>query len=69
MEPIEWTEDGWYRIPDWSSPAKPLPIPQGGVAVTHGYPTAIQFPEKILCQGNGFTMEPPGREAKTSHRD
>ena len=35
MEPIEWTEDGWYRIPDWSSPAKPLPIPQGGVAVTH----------------------------------
>ena len=51
MEPIEWTEDGWYRIPDWSSPAKPLPIPQGGVAVTHGYPTAIQFPEKNPLPG------------------
>ena len=51
MEPIEWTGDGWYRIPEWSSPAKPLPAPKGGRAVRHAYPTKIVFPEKDALPG------------------
>ena len=43
MEPVEWTEDGWYRIPEWSGGDKVLPAPKGGKAVPHGYPTHIQL--------------------------
>jgi beta-xylosidase len=48
MEPVEWTEDGWYRIPSWSSPDLPLPAPKGGKAVLHGYPTSVVFPHEDL---------------------
>ncbi len=48
MEPVEWTEDGWYRIPSWSSPELPLPAPKGGKAVLHGYPTSVVFPHEDL---------------------
>ena len=51
MEPVEWTEDGWYRIPEWSGADKVLPAPKGGKAVPHGYPTHVQFPnEDLPCQ-------------------
>ncbi|MGI6114918.1 family 43 glycosylhydrolase [Luoshenia tenuis] len=51
MEPVEWTEDGWFRVPEWSDPAKPLPAPKGGEAVLHGYPTKIEFPEATPLPG------------------
>lgn len=51
MEPIEWTEDGWYRVIEGSDPAKPLPAPKGGVAVPHGYPTQIDFAKNVPLPG------------------
>ena len=51
MSPIEWTEDGWYRIPEGADPAMPLPAPKGGSAVLHGYPTKISFPEEKPLPG------------------
>jgi beta-xylosidase len=52
LEPIEWTEDGWYRVKVDSVPDKPLPIPKGGKAVIHGYPAKVTFPqaEILPCQ-------------------
>ncbi|MBE5758461.1 MAG: hypothetical protein E7332_00295 [Clostridiales bacterium] len=38
MEPIEWTDDGWFRIPEWAKTDEPLPMPKHGEKVTHGYP-------------------------------
>jgi xylan 1,4-beta-xylosidase len=51
MEPIEWTKEGWFRIPEWSSPDKLLPAPKGGKAVLHGYPTTIHFPRENPVPG------------------
>lgn len=51
MEPVEWTDDGWWRIPEWSAPDKPLPAPKKGKAVLHGYPTHIRFPERNPLPG------------------
>ncbi len=38
MEPIEWTEDGWFRVPAWVKTDAPLPMPKHGKKVEHGYP-------------------------------
>ena len=54
LEPIEWTDDGWYRIPEWSSSNKPLPMPKGGKVITHGYPTHIEFPRKDALPGEWY---------------
>lgn len=34
MEPIEWTEDGWFHIKDGTFTDKPIDMPKGGVKVT-----------------------------------
>jgi beta-xylosidase len=44
MEPIEWTDDGWYRLKEENGSDKALPAPKGGKPVLHGYPARIQFP-------------------------
>jgi xylan 1,4-beta-xylosidase len=51
MEPVEWTAGGWYRIPEWSAADRALPLPQGGQAVRHGFPSSIVFPEKDALPG------------------
>ncbi|MCG7213187.1 family 43 glycosylhydrolase [Paenibacillus mucilaginosus] len=33
LEPIEWTEDGWFRVPSGVSPDKPIRKPKGSAAV------------------------------------
>lgn len=38
MEPIEWTPDGWFRIPEGARTDAPLPMPKNGKKVVHGYP-------------------------------
>jgi xylan 1,4-beta-xylosidase len=40
--PVEWTEDGWYRIPEGVSPEKPIPMPHGE-RVEHGWPVQDDF--------------------------
>ncbi len=35
LEPIEWTDDGWFRAKGGDL-GRPLPVPKGGSAVPHG---------------------------------
>ena len=46
MEPIEWTDDGWFRIPEGQMPDQPLPMPKHGKWVQHGYPIDYDFTKK-----------------------
>ncbi|HSK09607.1 MAG TPA: family 43 glycosylhydrolase [Vicinamibacterales bacterium] len=41
LEPIEWTEDGWFRTAG-SDPEKPIPSP-GGAKVPHGFAFSDDF--------------------------
>lgn len=40
--PIEWTKDGWFRVPPGADPAKPLKKPSGK-AVVHGMKLSDDF--------------------------
>jgi xylan 1,4-beta-xylosidase len=42
LEPIEWTEDGWFRAKGGDL-GKPLPMPKGGEAVPHGLALSDEF--------------------------
>jgi xylan 1,4-beta-xylosidase len=42
MEPIEWTNDGWFRAKGYDV-GKPIPKPKGGVAGPHGAPLSDDF--------------------------
>lgn len=42
LEPIEWTDDGWFRAKGGDL-GHPLPIPQGGEAVEPGFPLSDDF--------------------------
>ncbi|WP_088102792.1 family 43 glycosylhydrolase [Halalkalibacter urbisdiaboli] len=45
--PIEWTEDGWFKVPDGMTTEQPLPMPKGE-AVNHGFPTEDSFDSEKL---------------------
>lgn len=40
--PIEWTKDGWYRVPEGISPQEAIAAPPGD-ALAHGMPTRDDF--------------------------
>jgi len=42
LEPIEWTDDGWFRVTG-ADAALPMRIPTGGTAVAHGQPLSDDF--------------------------
>ncbi|EDY81542.1 glycosyl hydrolase, family 43 [Verrucomicrobiia bacterium DG1235] len=42
LEPIEWTEDGWFRAKGGDL-GQPLPMPKGGEAVPHGFALSDEF--------------------------
>lgn len=42
MEPIEWTDDGWFRAVG-QDVGKPIPKPQGGAVVPHGFAFSDDF--------------------------
>ena len=48
MLPIEWTEDGWFRIPKAVDPAKPIKKPKGGVAVENKMKLSDNFSSNTL---------------------
>ncbi|MBR3842332.1 MAG: family 43 glycosylhydrolase [Christensenellaceae bacterium] len=48
LEPIEWTDDGWFRIPEWAKTDEPLPMPKNGKKVTHGYALKADVHNKKL---------------------
>lgn len=46
--PIEWTEDGWFKVPDGVQPDQPLSMPRTDVAMSpHGMPVEDRF--EALC--------------------
>ncbi len=47
LEPIEWTDDGWFRTKGYNVD-KPIPIPEGGEAVPHGFARSDDFSENKL---------------------
>lgn len=50
LEPIEWTDDGWFRAMGGEL-GRPLPMPKGGTAVPHGLALSDDF------SGNKFGMQ------------
>ena len=42
LEPIEWTDDGWFKT-SGVDPAQPIRMPPGGTAVAHGQPLSDDF--------------------------
>jgi xylan 1,4-beta-xylosidase len=54
LEPIEWTADGWPKIPDGQLPEDPLPIPKNGKKVTHGFSLTDNFKSGKLKPGWNF---------------
>ncbi|HZH62663.1 MAG TPA: family 43 glycosylhydrolase [Metabacillus sp.] len=45
--PIEWTEDGWFKIPDHIDYQQPIRKPEGK-PVSHGFPTVDLFDRREL---------------------
>jgi xylan 1,4-beta-xylosidase len=48
LEPIEWTEDGWFRIPRGTRPEQPLKKPGRGQIVSGGLALSDDFKGKEL---------------------
>lgn len=48
MLPIEWTEDGWFRVPDGIDPARPIRKPKGGTVVENKIKLSDDFSGNVL---------------------
>lgn len=58
LMPVEWTADGWPRIPAGARPDGPLRVPAGGADVGHG-----------LALSDDFRGGAPGPQWRTSRPD
>jgi xylan 1,4-beta-xylosidase len=54
LEPIEWTSDGWFRIPKGIRCEQPIRKPKGGQAVPHGFKLLDDFKSPVLDLKWGF---------------
>jgi beta-xylosidase len=43
LEPVEWTKDGWFRVPKNIISGQPIPKPKGGEGVPHGFKLSDDF--------------------------
>ncbi len=57
LVPIEWTKDGWYRVPPSVKPDQPIRKPRGGEAVPHGFTLADDFQGPELDMKWGFPAQ------------
>jgi len=65
LEPIEWTEDGWFRVPEAVFVDKPIPKPLG-VEQHHGLPQSDDFRSNWLgLQWSFYKQHDPERYALT----
>jgi len=79
MEPVEWTEDGWFRVPDGCRADTALPMPDGeagehGIALSDDFTgdrLGLQWrffrehdPARYRLGGHGLTVEGAGRTAQ-----
>ena len=76
MEPIEWTDDGWFKVPEGTDVASPNVKP-AGVKVTDGMPLSDDFsgdnldiqwhsyrdfePERLTLTGNSLVVQAKGK--------
>jgi len=59
LEPVEWTADGWVKSTGYDV-ARPIPMPAGGVPVSHGFPFSDDFrTNKIGRQWSFFRPDGP----------
>ncbi len=76
MEPIEWTSDGWFRVPEGTDPARPIRKPAGDVVPSvlplsdtfSGSRLGLQWqffreyePERLAFTPNGLVMRAEGK--------
>lgn len=59
LEPIEWTEDGWFRARGGDL-GRPLPMPRGGTAVPHGLALSDDFSRNKF--GMQWAFHNPGQD-------
>lgn len=65
LEPIEWTADGWFRVPDSVSVDRLIPMPKS-TRLPHGLPRSDDFRAKELgLQWSFYKQHDPGRYALT----
>ena len=79
MEPIEWTDDGWFRIPEGVRPDMPLPMPKNGKKVTHGYPLSVDLTNpglplawqdsNVIEQNERLSFTPEGMKLRAEGED
>ncbi|RCW49646.1 family 43 glycosylhydrolase [Paenibacillus prosopidis] len=65
LEPIEWTADGWFRVPEDISTDQPIAKPEGA-AVEHGLPHSDSFTsDRLGLQWSFFKQHDKERYAFT----
>jgi beta-xylosidase len=64
LVPIEWTPDGWFRVPKGVKSDQPIRKPKGGDAVPHGFKLSDDFRGPELDVKWGF----PARSAAGLYR-
>lgn len=62
LEPIEWTEDGWFRVPSDVSPDMPIRKPKESVDTAHGRPRS-ETPNGLGLQWSFFKEHDKDRYA------
>jgi xylan 1,4-beta-xylosidase len=57
LVPIEWTKDGWFRVPPGLRVDQPIRKPKGGEALPHGYTLSDDFKGPELDIKWGFPAQ------------
>jgi len=65
MDPVEWTDDGWFRMTGGDL-SRPIRKPAGGTAVPHGQPLSDSF--ETLEYGRKWNFFKPGPNERARAR-
>lgn len=68
LDPIEWTDDGWFRALGGDL-GHPLPMPRGGEAVTPGFPLSDDFSSNKFGVQWAFHDPKPDEMERVSYGD
>jgi beta-xylosidase len=68
LDPVEWTDDGWFRALGGDL-SRPLPKPRGGSAVVHGARLSDDFSSDRMGTQWGFYAPEAGELARARRQD